>query len=461
MTTPVAVNQHYLDRVVALSETTEVEASEDILSGNGMKLLAKGARIDAKVKDRLLEHKLIKPLETMMRVVDGVGSRKIDTVADTLLEKHPLLLRVCGKVSARQLSNAMRELRFTQQLDSLLSVYSGQAAHKLEHAVGVSLLSAAMMEDMPQGGIGATQTMMIAGLVHDVGELYIDPAFLQPGQRLTPQQWKHIATHPIVGSHVLKDMPGAGPKVAQIVLHHHERLDGFGYPLGLRTDGLPIGGQVLAMAEMLMGLMESGANHAERATIAVKLIPGEFNRALLDRIASAARQPSSSPADIAAAPAVETAPAQAPPANDAADLVSRIGTVVATVQKFSQIPQLILGELPSASPELKALLTHAVERCNRIGLAFSSTGLDTHSPEEFLAQLQAMDHDIQLEVAIVLREVQWRMGELAREVSLRAERFSAAEAECVRKYVDMAKVTPNAKAAPPAAESVQEKANAA
>lgn len=450
MTTSVAVNQHYLDRVVALSETTEVEASEDILSGNGMKLLAKGARIDAKVKDRLLEHKLIKPLEAMMRVVDGVGSRKIDTVADTLLQKHPLLLRVCGKVSARQLSNAMRELRLTQQLDSLLSVYSGQAAHKLEHAVGVSLLSAAMMEDLPQGGTEATHNMMIAGLVHDVGELYIDPAFLQPGLRLTPQQWKHIATHPIVGSHVLKDMPGAGPKVAQIVLHHHERLDGFGYPLGLRADSLPIGGQVLAMAEMLMGLMESGANHAERALIAVKLIPGEFNRALLDRIASAARQHTAPPADVAAEPAVET-----PPANEAAELITRIGTVIATVQKFAQIPPLILGELPSASPELKALLIHAVERCNRIALALSSTGLDTHSPDEFQAQLQAMDADIQLEVAIVLREVQWRMGELAREVSLRAERFSAAEAACVRRCVDLAKVTP------PAVESPQEKARAA
>ena len=76
MSEAVQVNHHYLDRVVALSEDSGVEASEDIIAGNGMKLLAKGAKIDARARDRLLEYKLSKPLESMMRVVEGVGSER-------------------------------------------------------------------------------------------------------------------------------------------------------------------------------------------------------------------------------------------------------------------------------------------------------------------------------------------------------------------------------------------------
>jgi hypothetical protein len=451
MSTLEAVNGHYLNHVVDLSETTEVEASEDILSGSGMKLLAKGARIDARVKERLLEHKLAKPLETMMRVVGGVDSKEVDVVAQALFDKHPLLLKVCSNRSVSQLRAGLRGLRLTPQLDSLLSVYGKRAPHKLEHAVGVALLSGAMMEGLPRVESGAVQALMTAGLLHDVGELYIDPAFLQSGLRLSPQQWKHIATHPIVSARVLKQLPGAGPKVADAVLQHHERLDGFGYPMGLRADGLHIGGQVLAMAEMLMGLMETGANHAERAMVAVKLIPGEFNRHLLDHIVSAARDCASVPAD---------AQAEANGLESAREFTAQMGAVIAAVERFSRIPASIRSELKSCSAELQALLDHATERCGRIGLAFSSTGLDSHSPEEFLARLESMDTGVQLEVGIVLREVRWRVGELGREVSLRAERFSRAEAECVRRHIDLSNASPESnqpaqaqrQAAPPTTE---------
>lgn len=433
MSTLEAVNEHYLNHVVELAETTEVEASEDILAGNGMKLLAKGARIDARVKERLLEHKLAKPLETMMRVVGGIDSREVDVVAGALFDKHPLLLKVCSKLSASQLRASLRELRLTPQLDSLLSVYGKQAPHKLEHAVGVSLLSGAMMEGLPRVESGAVQVLMTAGLLHDVGELYIDPAFLQSGLRLSPQQWKHIATHPIVSARVLKQLPGAGSRVADAVLQHHERLDGFGYPMGLRAEGLHIGGQVLAMAEMLMGLMESGANHAERAMVAVKLIPGEFNRNLVDHIVSAAR---------VCAPSHADAQAEAHGLQSIRESSSQMGTVIAAVERFSRIPASIRSELKSCSAELQGLLDHATERCGRIGLVFSSTGLDSNSTDEFLAELETMDAGIQLEVGIVLREVRWRVGELGREVSLRAERFSRAEAECVRRHIDLSSASP-------------------
>ena len=174
-------------------------------------------------------------------------------------------------------------------MQSLLSVYAGQATTKLEHAVGVAVITSALGGSV-NANVADTTSLVIAALTHDVGELYIDPAFLSRGVKLSSQQWKHVATHPIVGSHVLGAMPGAGPRIASVVMAHHERLDGFGYPQGTIGTSLSMAGQMLAVAEMLMGLMESGSHHAQRAAVAMRLMPGEFHRRFIDRVMQGARE---------------------------------------------------------------------------------------------------------------------------------------------------------------------------
>ena len=66
-------------------------------------------------------------------------------------------------------------------------------------------------------------TLLTAGLFHDVGELYVDPAYLDAGTRLDPLRWKHIVAHPVSGYRVLRDMEGAGRRVADAVFQHHDQ----------------------------------------------------------------------------------------------------------------------------------------------------------------------------------------------------------------------------------------------
>ena len=429
MTDRLAVNEHYLNRVVAVAETAGIEATEDIVTGNGIKLVAKGARIDARAKDRLLQHKLLKPLESTVRVIDGVGSRPIGKVAEDLLGKHSLLAGVCGRSTSLEVLSAMRNLRLTTPMESLLSVYAAQGPNKLEHAVGVSLLAASMVHDLPEGSGKGLQLLMLAGLMHDVGELYIDPVILQASGRLTAEQWKHIAAHPIIAAHVLRDMSGAGLKVAEAVRCHHERLDGFGYPLGLRDTSLPIAGQVLALAEALMGLIESGPSAGERAAIAVKLIPGEFNRRLLDRVCSAAKADAESPA-------AEEAPG--PPAC-IQKLAARVARLGATLERLCGMRDGIVEQISLGSPALKELMSHALERCQRIRFAFSSTGLDVHALDELCDRLAAMGPKVHCEIDIVLLEVEWRLREVKRETRVRAERLPPHEAALVQQLIELSK----------------------
>ena len=425
------VNEHYLNRVVEIAETAGVEATEDIVTGTGIKLVAKGARIDARFKERLLQHKLSKPLETSVRVVNGVGPRPIDKVAEALLDKHALLTGVCGGATARLVARALHDLRLSTPMESLLSVYAAQGPHKLEHAVGVSLLSAALYYDLPEGAGRGMHTLMLAGLMHDVGELYIDPAFLQVGTRLTPEQWKHLAAHPIIGSRVLRDMPGAGPLVAEAVLYHHERLDGFGYPHGLRHARFPMAGQVLALAEMLMSLIESGRSPGERVSIATRLVPGEFNRHLIDRVSAAAKAAVGSDLAEVALTSVHTA-------EELAAMVLGLG---ATLQRLREIRPSAESTIRSGGPALKELMAHVFERCERIHQAFSSTGLDSHGQQELRECLAVMEPQMHFEVAIVLREIEWRLREVKRETRLRSERLPAAEAAFVLELVERGKAS--------------------
>jgi hypothetical protein len=416
------VNPHYLDHVVKLSETSDIEASEDIVTGTGMKLLAKGAKIDARVRERLLEFRLTKPLENMMRVVGGTDPTVFHPTAAGLLERHALLRGICASVPGFDPIAILKSLEVSDNVRSLLSVYAGQATSKLEHAVGVAVITSAL-----GGGLHAnaadTATLVIAALTHDVGELYIDPAFLARDVKLTPQQWKHVATHPIVGSHVLGAMPGAGPRVAGMVMAHHERLDGFGYPQGALGASLSMAGQMLAVAEMLMGLLESGPHTAQRAAVAMRLVPGEFHRRLIDRVIQGAG-----------------AEAHADPAEPDIDpLASRVSGLAATIAHMRRHHLELAPQLARLAAPVSALFAHASTRWERIGIAFSSTGLDLVDDGRLREVLSAMSAPELNEVSIVLRELEWRVSELERTLQIRSEQFSLADARSVQAVIDEAR----------------------
>ena len=191
------VNPHYLEHVMHTSQQREMEASEDIVSGNGLKLLAKGARIDASVKERMLQHKLLKPLEACMKVAGGADGIDLPGTASALLDAHPLLRELFARPRTRALLGELQTALVSAPFESMLTVYADHAEHKIAHAVGTSLLAMGLLDRISGGADEArVRQLMLAGLSHDVGELYIDPAFLRKGVHLEPPQWKHIAAHP-------------------------------------------------------------------------------------------------------------------------------------------------------------------------------------------------------------------------------------------------------------------------
>lgn len=421
---PEGVNAHYLDHVVATASTHEVETTEDIVTGNGIKLLAKGARIDADSRERLLLHKLRKPLENCVQVMGGVVPARFEPVGEALLERHPLLRALCAASDGeRGAAASVAALTLSPSMQSLLTVFARFKEDRLDHTVGVAMLAMSLARRLRPADTEHHRVLATAGLVHDVGELYIDPDYLRPGTRLAADQWRHIVAHPITGHRVLRDMVGAGEAVADAVLLHHERLDGFGYPRGISASAFTMDGQILAAAEWLMGLVESGRSPVTRARMAGRLIPGEFSPALLEIVSTAAQEAPDEPVELAMAAPLEQA-------------VSRIGRLADALERFGQSRAWIEGHIADADERLRKVLELGLQRMLRMQASFTSTGLDTHDPKPLIMELAALrDPRVYVEVMTLVGEMEWRMREFEREQLLRASLLPPEQDEIVSEMV--------------------------
>jgi putative nucleotidyltransferase with HDIG domain len=87
-------------------------------------------------------------------------------------------------------------------------------------------------------------TIRTAGILHDLGKIAIpDSILLKPG-KLTPEEYEIIKTHPVEGAQILAEHPEQ-KGVAEIVMHHHERWDGKGYPDEIAAEAIPIGSRIV------------------------------------------------------------------------------------------------------------------------------------------------------------------------------------------------------------------------
>ena len=92
------------------------------------------------------------------------------------------------------------------------------------------------------------RTIRIAGLLHDIGKIGISDSILNKPDELTLPEWRPLKMHPEIGVEIVKHIPELADCVPPI-MHHHERYDGKGYPVGLAGKDIPVGARILAVAD--------------------------------------------------------------------------------------------------------------------------------------------------------------------------------------------------------------------
>jgi len=93
-------------------------------------------------------------------------------------------------------------------------------------------------------------SIRIAGVLHDIGKMTVPAEILSKPGRLNEFEFNIIKQHPEVGNHILKDIDFPWP-IAKIVLQHHEKMNGSGYPSGTKGEEILIEARILAVADVV------------------------------------------------------------------------------------------------------------------------------------------------------------------------------------------------------------------
>ena len=115
-----------------------------------------------------------------------------------------------------------------------------------QHRVALFAAEIAKNMNLPANQIEAIR---IAGLLHDIGKIRTPVSILNRPGKLLNAEWDLIKTHPAVGYKILKQIPFPWP-IAEIAYQHHERMDGSGYPQGLKGDDILLEARILAVADV-------------------------------------------------------------------------------------------------------------------------------------------------------------------------------------------------------------------
>ncbi len=137
---------------------------------------------------------------------------------------------------------------------ALLARVAEKDAYTEIHIRNVALRAVQVGEDL---GLAPTRLreLAIGALIHDVGKLSVPNSILQKPAALTDEEFEVIKCHPEWGAELVAELGGFSPLVSRLVLDHHERLDGSGYPRGLRADELELETRVLAVCDVFDALV--------------------------------------------------------------------------------------------------------------------------------------------------------------------------------------------------------------
>jgi len=128
------------------------------------------------------------------------------------------------------------------------------------------------------------QGVKTAALLHDIGKLAVPEHILSKPGPLTQEEFQKIRIHPQVGAEIISGVPFPYP-VAPLILSHHERWDGKGYPGGLKAEEIPLGARILSVVDYFDALMSERPYHkAMSFDAAIGLLRQESGKALDPRV---------------------------------------------------------------------------------------------------------------------------------------------------------------------------------
>jgi putative nucleotidyltransferase with HDIG domain len=220
-----------------------------------------------------------------------------------LLRSIPLRLMLWSRLSRRRFERQLEDaVELAGPVGSLAGILEATDRGVYRHSLRVARHAAAIARGL---GLSRRRVARIhaAAILHDIGKTRTPTTILAKADPLTEQEYLILKEHAETGAAMVTML--GDPELTRIVRHHHERIDGAGYPAGLAGESIPLGARIVAVADVFDALTSERPYHAAMAPDeALALLGAEagaqldprvvdlFRRYYAGRPAAASRQPS-------------------------------------------------------------------------------------------------------------------------------------------------------------------------
>ncbi len=248
------IDDHYAEHLAELDESQDVLSSDDIVNDKGVLLCKKGMHINKKTAERLIQHKLTKPIEDSILLSNSLNNNMLLNRLQETLNTYPDCRCIHDKLHFEAIN---KQAFLNTPLNSLviqkLTVINEQMPEQIDKAVFCAWLSLLIAVEM---GLDKDlqQQAFLAGLLHDIGFIHLSPDILSKRGAISPEDWRAIQSHVIIGKLMLEKYQDIPTGVTTAVLEHHERCNGSGYPVNKNDATLGILGQIVGVADSIYSI---------------------------------------------------------------------------------------------------------------------------------------------------------------------------------------------------------------
>jgi putative two-component system response regulator len=213
--------------------------------------------------------------------------KAIEAGADDFITKPPDRLELSARMRAllrgKRLNDSL--IGIENVLFSLASAVEAKDAYTDGHVKRVSSLAVSLGRAMglPQGDI---ETLRFGGILHDIGKIGVPDAILNKESRLSPEETEVVRTHPLIGFRMVEPLEPILKGALEVIRHHHEKLDGSGYPDGLKGADVSPVSRIMAIADIYDALISDRPYRPGMSKEkALAVIRKEADEGLLDAVA--------------------------------------------------------------------------------------------------------------------------------------------------------------------------------
>jgi putative nucleotidyltransferase with HDIG domain len=187
------------------------------------------------------------------------------------------ILRIFGAIAGAAIVNLRLytnlQKSFLRTLQSLANGLEARDEYTRGHSERVMRVASMIAEELGVPGENV-ESLKMAAQLHDIGKIGVPDAILRKAGKLTVEEWETMRRHPLVSEEICRPL-GLGSEILFLIKHHHERIDGKGYPAGLFPQDQPLLQRILVVADSFDAMR---SRRPYRDVMPEEELVGELNR---------------------------------------------------------------------------------------------------------------------------------------------------------------------------------------